>query len=121
LAAEVLTRYHYTGVPLDDALSEKIFDRYLKLLDSEKLFFVQSDVDQLSSARTALDDAILTEDLTVPFAIFNLYERRAAERFAYARVLLKNGFDSQTVESYQYAHPKEAENRIECASCGARE
>src|SRR5689334_9862649 len=98
LAAEVLNRYHYTGVALDDALSAKIFERYLKLLDSEKLFFVQADIDQLAAARTVLDDAILKEDLTVPFAIFNLYERRAAERFAYARTLLKGGFDFQQIE-----------------------
>ena len=38
LATEVLTRYHYKPKPLDDALSGKIFDNYLKLLDSEKLF-----------------------------------------------------------------------------------
>ncbi|MEO7940704.1 MAG: hypothetical protein ABIR55_18930, partial [Burkholderiaceae bacterium] len=30
LAAEVLTRYHYKPAPLDDALSSKVFDQYLK-------------------------------------------------------------------------------------------
>jgi carboxyl-terminal processing protease len=107
LAAEMLARYHYKGMPLDSALSEKIFDRYLKSLDSEKIFFVQSDVDHLSVDRTRLGDAILNEDLTVPFAIFNLYEHRAAERFAYARTLLKQGFDFQKIESYQYEREKE--------------
>ena len=108
LAAEVLARYHYKGVPLDDALSEKIFDQYLKYLDSEKLFFVQADIDRLSGDRTRLDDAILKADLGVPFAIFNLYGRRAAERYAYARTLLGTGFDFQQNESYQYAREKEA-------------
>jgi carboxyl-terminal processing protease len=113
LAAELLARYHYKGIPLDDALSEKIFDQYLKSLDSEKLFFVQADIDHLSGYRTKLGDAILKEDLTVPFAIFNLYEHRAAERFAYARTLLKKGFDFQKSESYQYAREKEAWPKIE--------
>jgi carboxyl-terminal processing protease len=113
LAAELLARYHYKGIPLDDALSEKIFDQYLKSLDSEKLFFVQADIDHLSGYRTKLGDAILKEDLTVPFAIFNLYEHRAAERFAYARTLLKKGFDFQKIESYQYAREKEAWPKIE--------
>jgi carboxyl-terminal processing protease len=108
LAAELLARYHYKGIPLDDALSEKIFDQYLKSLDSEKLFFVQADIDHLSRDRTKLGDAMLKEDLTVPFAIFNLYEHRAAERFTYARTLLKKGFDFQKIESYQYAREKEA-------------
>src|SRR5512140_2378118 len=73
LAAELLARYHYKGVPLDDAFSAKIFDQYLKSLDSEKMFFVQADIDRLSRDRTKLADAILKEDLAVPFAIFNLY------------------------------------------------
>ena len=108
LAAELLTRHHYKKVPLDDAMSEKIFDQYLKSLDPDKLFFVQADIDQLAGDRTRLDDAILKEDLGVPFAIFNLYERRAVERFAYARTLLKRGFDFREDESYQYAREKEA-------------
>jgi carboxyl-terminal processing protease len=44
----VLSRYHYKKLPLDDAMSAKIFDQYLKALDPEKLFFLQSDIDQLS-------------------------------------------------------------------------
>jgi carboxyl-terminal processing protease len=108
LAAELLTHYHYKAMPLDNALSEKIFDQYLKSLDSEKIFFVQADIDQLSGDRTKLGDAIRKEDLTAPFAIFNLFERRAAERFAFARTLLKKGFDFQQNESYQYAREKEA-------------
>jgi len=108
LAAELLARYHYKGMPLDNALSEKIFDRYLKSLDPEKLFFVQADVDRFSGERSKLGDAMLKEDLSVPFAIFNRYEYRAAERFAYARTLLKNGFDFEQDESYQYAREKEA-------------
>ena len=108
MAAQLLTRYHYKKVPLDDALSEKIFDRYLKSLDSEKLFFVQADIEQLSVYRTKLGDAILKQDLTVPFAMFNLYEHRAAERFKYARTLLKKGFDFQKIESYQYERKRGA-------------
>jgi len=93
LAAELLSRYHYKAVPLDDALSSKMFDQYLKALDPEKIYFLQSDIDRLAVARNRLDDAILTEDLRAPFEIFNLYERRAVERMAYARSLLHKGFD----------------------------
>ena len=108
LAAELLARYHYRGMPLDEALSAKIFDQYLKSLDFERLFFIQADIDQYSGYRTKLGDAIRKEDLSVPFFIFNLYQRRAAERFTYARTLLQRGFDFQTNESYQYGREKEA-------------
>ncbi len=99
LAAEVLSRFHYKAIPLDDALSARTFDQYLKALDPEKIYFLQSDVDRLAVDRTLLDDAILTEDLRAPFEIFNLYERRAAERLNYARSLLPKGFDFERDES----------------------
>jgi carboxyl-terminal processing protease len=102
LSAEVLTHYHYKHLPLDDILSSKIFDNYLKELDGEKVFFLQADIDQFANARTNLDDAILKEDLNVPFAIFNLYQQRITERIAYADSLLKKGFDFENKESYQY-------------------
>ncbi len=107
LAAEVLALYHYKPAPLDDAMSEKIFDRYLKSLDPEKLFFVQSDIDQFTGVRTKLDNAIVEEDLTAPFAIFNLYAQRVFERYSYARALLKEGFDFGSKETYQFERAKE--------------
>jgi carboxyl-terminal processing protease len=107
LAAEVLSRHHYRSLPLDDALSEKIFDQYLKSLDGERQFFIQPDIDQLAAMRTRLDNAILDEDLRLPFAIFNLYTQRAAERYAYARGLLQEGFDFRQKESYQFMREKQ--------------
>jgi carboxyl-terminal processing protease len=105
-ASRVLTKLHYKSTPLDDAMSEKIFDRYFKSLDSEKMFFTQADVDQYAIVRTRLDDAITGENLSVPFAIFNLYQQRFNDRIAYARDLLKTKFDFTTDESYQYDREK---------------
>ena len=106
MVAELLTRHHYKALPLDDAMSEKIFNRYLKMLDSGKYIFVQGDIDQLQAARTRLDDAIITENLSLPFAIFNLYAQRGVERFTYARSLLKEGFDFRQKENFQYDRDK---------------
>lgn len=107
ISADVLTRYHYKHIPLDDILSSKIFDNYLKVLDGEKVFFFQADIDQFANARTKLDDAILNEDLSIPFAIFNLYQQRITERITYARTLLEKGFDFEKKESYQYTRKNE--------------
>ena len=108
LAAEMLSRYHYKMPPVDDTLSQKIFDKYLKALDPEKLFFTQTDIDNFSRERARLGVGLLQEDLSVPFAMFNRYEQSAAERFAYARTLLKTGFDFKQNESYQFARDKAA-------------
>ena len=108
LSAEILTRNHYKKVPLDDAMSAKIFDRFLKDIDGEKLYFMQSDIDGLSGVRTKLDDAIYHDDLQVPFAIFNLYQKRMFERLAYSSELLKKGFDFSENETYEIAREKAA-------------
>ena len=105
-ASRVLSRYHYKATPLDDAMSEKIFDRYFKSLDAEKLFFVQADLDKYADARQKLDDAILGENLQLPFNIYNVYQQRFADRIAYARELLKTKPDFTLDESYQYDREK---------------
>ena len=106
LSAEVLSRYHYKPVKLDDTSSAKIFDNYIKSLDSQRIFFLQSDIDRMSDARSKLDDSILKEDLTIPFAIFNLYQQRVIERNTYARSLLTKGFDFTKDESYEVTREK---------------
>ncbi|UCV05978.1 carboxy terminal-processing peptidase [Dechloromonas denitrificans] len=107
LTQELLNRFHYQAPALDDALSEKILERYLSSLDTEKYFFIQTDIDQLAGIRTRLDDAIISGKLELPFAIFNLYATRVIERFSYARSLLPEGFDFQQNETFQYRREKE--------------
>jgi len=108
ISAEILTRSHYKKVPLDDALSSKIFDRYLKDLDGEKLFFMQSDIDAFATNRDKLDDAIYQDALQVPFSIFNVYQRRIVERLTFSGELLKKNFDFTDKETYQIDREKAA-------------
>jgi carboxyl-terminal processing protease len=105
-AARILSRFHYKAEPLDARLSAEIFDRYFDLLDGDRLFFLQADIDRFAPQRETLGQAIEHQDLSLPFAIFNLYEQRVAERTAYARELLKKGFDFNTAESYRYQRDK---------------
>ncbi len=107
-ASKLLSRGHYKAMPLDDAMSEKIFDRYFKSLDGEKLFFVQGDIEQFDGLRNKLDDAINNQDLTLPFAVYNLYQQRFNERMAYSRELLKGKFDFTSDETFQLDREKAA-------------
>ncbi|MCW0200937.1 MAG: carboxy terminal-processing peptidase [Rhodanobacter thiooxydans] len=101
-SAELLSRFHYQNVPLDDAMSIRIFDRYLKTLDPERIYLLQSDIDTFGAVRTLLDDAILQQKLDAPFAIFTRYTQRVRERLAGARELLATGFDFDKPDSYRY-------------------
>ena len=108
LAAQLVGHYHYTLVALDDIQSERIFARYLKALDPDRMYFLQADIDGWQVTRLRLDDAILNKDLRVPFAIYNRYAQRADERFAHARKLLAAGFDFSADESYPLRRDKAA-------------
>jgi len=106
LAARFLTRFHYKAEPLDTKMSEQIFDRYFDALDGDRLFFLQSDVDRFAPHRDKLGEEIYNQDLSTPFAIFNLYEQRVTERTNAARELLKKNFDFSVDESYNYDRVK---------------
>lgn len=106
LATRFLTHFHYKAEPLDAKMSAQIFDRYLNALDIDRLFFTQADIDQFAAQRDKLGDAIYNRDLSVPYAIFNLYEQRVGEHTAYARELLKQGFDFTKDESYRFEREK---------------
>ncbi len=105
-AMRFLSRFHYKPMPLDDAMSEKIFKGFLDSLDGDHLFFTQADVDKFAAAKDKLDDAVFERDLSAPFAMFNLYQQRVAERLDYSRELLAKPFDFNKDESYEYDREK---------------
>ncbi|MFT3998778.1 MAG: carboxy terminal-processing peptidase [Rhizobium sp.] len=116
LTSQFLERFHYKPVPLDDALSVKIMNRFIKSLDPDRVIFLQSDIDKFMASSTKIDDAIDQEDLNIPFSIFNLYEQRVVDRMSYARSLLKQKFDFSVQEDYTLSRDKEPWPRSEAES-----
>ncbi|MDR6431875.1 carboxyl-terminal processing protease [Brucella pseudogrignonensis] len=106
MTSEFLTRFHYKPVPLDDKLSAVVMDRFIDSLDPERLIFLQSDIDSFMTSSKKIDDAIQKQDLSIPFAIFNIYQERITDRITYARNLLKDNFDFTVEESYPLARDK---------------
>jgi carboxyl-terminal processing protease len=100
ISAHLLTRFHYDAQPLDDAMSQKIYSLYFKLLDGEKVFFTQEDMAKFAQYKDKFDSEIWNKDMSGPFDIFNQYILRAIDRMTYARGLLKQGFDFTTNDTY---------------------
>lgn len=107
LTAEFLTRFHYRPIPLDDALSVRIMNRFIDSLDPDRLIFLQADVDKFLTGSKEIDDAIDRQDLTIPFSIFNVYQMRIIERMTFARGLLKQNFDFSKQEEFSIVRDKE--------------
>lgn len=96
------SRYVYRAKPLDDALSAEIHRRYLESLDGQKLFFTQADITRFDAFRLRHDDAIKAQQFQPAFDVFATYQRRVAERVAYARSLLAKPFDYSADETWLY-------------------
>ncbi|MGB4343486.1 MAG: carboxy terminal-processing peptidase [Moraxellaceae bacterium] len=77
---DLLDELHYEHRKLDDALSAQIFDRYLKDLDGQRLYFLASDIQGFEPWRNSFDNALKRSDVKGPFTIFNRYQQRAVER-----------------------------------------
>ena len=110
-----LTQSHYRKISLDDAFSEKIFDRYIKNIDFSHNTFLQSDVDELRQKYGAkLDDQLNQGDLSAAFDIYDVMMKRRYERYAYALSLLDkepnlNGQDQIEIDREKAAFPKTEE------------
>jgi len=94
--------FAYRQKPLNDALSQEVFKRYLETLDASKLFFTAQDVAKFTRYQTTLDDAIKGGELEPARTMFTLFKQRVNERVAYARGLLKGQFDFSGNDRYEY-------------------
>lgn len=104
-----LYQHHYSRKYLNNEFSEKVYTRYLDILDNTRSYFTQSDIEQFEKYRNKLDDAIKTNDLEPAFTIYNRYEQRAIERLDYALALLKGGikqFDFKKDEALELDREK---------------
>ncbi|MGP4123101.1 MAG: carboxy terminal-processing peptidase [Sodalis sp. (in: enterobacteria)] len=78
------TRSHYRHFDLDAAFAGKIFDRYLNMLDSNHNVLLSSDIAQFAAQKSQLADELKSGKLDLPYAIYNLTEKRRFERYQYA-------------------------------------
>jgi carboxyl-terminal processing protease len=80
---EILSNYHYRKIPVNDSLSSKIFDAYIKQLDPNKVFFLAEDMKELEKYRFTIDEALNLGDLSSAFQIYNTYQKRMKARYVF--------------------------------------
>lgn len=90
---EKLGRSHYSKVALDDELSGKIFDIYIRDLDPTRSYFLGSDIDEFAQERAQFDDQLKEGNLDFAFRIFNRYRNRLAKRLHYVIKAVENDLD----------------------------
>ncbi len=82
LVAAHLEQYHYSKKRINDEISERAYDLFLRELDPLKQYFLQSDIDALATKRLSFDDFVKQRRGNMDFAIaaFKVFLRRVDER-----------------------------------------
>ncbi len=83
---QYLLKNHYRKVPVNDSLSQQIFQRYLEHLDGSKSYFLAGEVSSLKKFYgNRIDDEFLQGNTTSGFAVYNQFLRRAKEKMRFMK------------------------------------
>ena len=100
--SDLFSRSHYKYMPLDNTLSQKVFDRYIEQLDFNKQIFMQSDIDAIKVYQFALDENLKFGQLDPVYQIYQLNLTRRYERYSYALSLLDKEITFNEKDEYQF-------------------
>lgn len=103
--SSLLRRGHLSGHALDDEISERALNSYLKTLDPLKMYFYQSDVDGFMRNKHQLDDQVKRGDIGFAYEVFNRLIDRINERVAVIDELLTENPDF-TIDEDMIVDPK---------------
>ena len=102
LVTEFIQKSHYRHASVDDELSSKVLDRYIKALDSNRMYLQASDVAAFEKYRYSLDDMVRSEPLDPVFEMFKVYRTRVRERLEFALSMLETEPDFSVDEEYVF-------------------
>ncbi len=90
LIYQLLSKYHYKKVTLDDSLSKKILKKYITSLDPNKEYFYYSDINYFNQYQYQMDDYVISGYLEPAYEIFTVYNERVKNRIDYVFSILEN-------------------------------
>ncbi len=106
IVASMVSNRHINHPEINDALSERLLHRYLEIWDPQKLYLLQSDIDEFSTQKTSLDDKILNGDVQFAVDVFERFRSRMDIRAAKLDALIDVEHDF-TVEEEMIRDAKE--------------
>ena len=102
----ILEEAHYSRAPIDDKMSELVYQRYLDFLDGQRSYFLASDIAEFAAYRMKFDDMIRTGEVEPAYLIFNRFQQRNRERMEAALAMLKAEPDWTVNESFEFDRTK---------------
>ncbi len=93
LVSKLIEENHISHVRINEEVSAKLFKRYIELLDPRKLYFTQTDVDELGQDKTKLGELMKHGNVDFAYNTFDLFLKRVNERKALADTLVEGKHD----------------------------
>ena len=94
----VLEKYHYRTIEINDDFSKKMFETYFDQIDSQKKYFLASDIREFKKFENDLDDFIKNYDLTFFETTHERLLQRIKEVEEFYPVILSKPFDFSVIE-----------------------
>ncbi len=93
LVSYVLDKLHYDPKIINDDFSIKVYDEFIEAIDSQKRFFLESDIEMLSNYRLLIDDQINSSDITFFNTAYEALINRITEVEGFYEEILDEPFD----------------------------
>jgi len=109
---------HLSKHELDDEISQRTLKGFLKMLDSQKLYFYQADFDRFYERNHDLDDMVAKGDVSFAYEVFKTFLRRVDERVKFAEEFLDAEHDftldeEMVIDSDQATYAKNSDEARE--------
>lgn len=99
IVSAMVQNYHINRPKVNDDLSVKLLEGFLKDLDPQKIYFNASDFADFNRFRTTLDDMIKSGNPDFARYVFQRYRKRLTARMEVAQQLIDQEFEFSTEES----------------------
>tara|TARA_B100000963_G_scaffold13896_1_gene10725 strand:+ start:667 stop:2742 length:2076 start_codon:yes stop_codon:yes gene_type:complete len=95
----VVEKGHFQKIEINDALSEEFFYSYIEQIDSQKRFFLKSDISKLEKYKYDLDDQVKNQQLDFFEITYEIFQERIADAEEYYKEIISSKFDFTNDES----------------------
>ncbi len=100
LTMMLMNRQCYRSFPIDDNLSEKIFNKCFESLDPAKIFFSKEDIEEFIGFKYYLDNMLMKGDAEFAILLHSKFLERLKEYKNYCFSEIEKGFDFTKDEKY---------------------
>ena len=103
LVAAISEQGHFSKKKISNESSHLILKNYLNTLDSQKIYFTQSDINYFQRYRYKIDDALKNGNLEPIFDIFRIYRLRVQQRIEYSIKIINSTNSFLVDDEYDFS------------------